>query len=267
MDNDRRRGSRMALWPAAVAVLAAAGIGGWYFFSDHGASTVDDGGFDVSSTSMARAPAPVSTAVSAPAAAPSSLGMIKGGAEALNAAEGSSAAPAAGPASAPAAAEAPRPKNLQEARQNFIAQARKHEGDVRRWAEQLTAKSPVIRGYGKEWMSYPDLKKLNDDYFKDHDPIKFALGLAKAPNFRTMVAKYAGMPEIQAAVVQGMTKEGPTDLLQAGLDVVRQDPEIKGVVTGVAEKLGLPPGMTAVLASNGAAAADKARAAAELQAR
>lgn len=242
---------------ALAALIASAGAG-WYFLNDRGDSTVDSGGFDVSATSKPRAAAPPpAVAESAPAA--SGLSLVKGGAEALD------AGPAAAPApAAPAAPGAPA-RSLPEARGEFIAQARKHEADVIAFAGRLTAQSPVIRRYGYDWMQHPDLRKLNDDYMRNHDPIAFILGLSKAPSFGAMVKRYAGAPEIRAAVVLGMTKEVPTELIQSGLDVLRQDPAIKSVVAGVAPGLGLPPGMTAVLSSADAGAFDKAKAAAELK--
>ena len=242
----------------ALAVLIASAAAGWYFLNDRGDSTVDSGGFDVSATSKPRAAAPPSAAVAEQAPAASGLSLVKGGAEALNA--GLSAAPA--PIAAP---DAPA-RSLPEARREFIAQARKHEADVIAFAGRLTAESPVIRRYGYDWMRHPDLRKLNDDYMRNHDPIAFILGLSKAPSFGAMVKRYAGAPEIRAAIVLGMTKEVPTELIQSGLDVLRRDPAIKSVIAGVAPGLGLPPGMTAVLSSADAAQLDKARAAAELRA-
>lgn len=248
----------------ALAVLIASAVAGWYFLNDRGDSTVDSGGFDVSATSKPRAPAPPSAAVAAPVPAASGLAMVKGAAESFGAVPAAAPAPAPAPAATAAASDAPV-RSLPEARRNFIAQARKHEGDVISFASRLTAQSPVIRRYGYDWMQHPDLRKLNDDYMRDHDPVAFLLGLSKAPSFGAMVKKYAGAPEIRAAIVLGMTKEVPTELIQSGLDVLRQDPAIKGVVAGVAPGLGLPPGMTAVLSSADAARLDKAKAAAELK--
>jgi hypothetical protein len=246
----------------ALAVLLGSAAAGWYFLADRGDSTVDSGGFDVSATSKPRAIAPTAASVSEPAPAASGLSMVKGAAESFGAVP--PPAPAAASA-APAAPDAPA-RSLPEARREFIAQARKHEADVIAFAGRLTAQSPVIRRYGYDWMQHPDLRKLNDDYMRNHDPIAFILGLSKAPSFGAMVKRYAGAPEIRAAVVLGMTKEVPTELIQSGLDVLRQDPAIKGVVAGVAPGLGLPPGMTAVLSSADAAKLDKAKAAAELKA-
>lgn len=250
---------------AAAVVFALSAVVGWHFLSARSEETVDSGGFDVAATRAVR-PRLTGTAAPQPAAPASGLSMIAGGASALQTAEGAAPPPAAAPAATPPAS-APEPaRTLSQARLNFIAAARRHESEVVAYARKLTAQSPVIRKYGEDWMSYPDLKKLNDDYQRDHDPVAFALGLAKAPNFSVMLAKYAGAPDLQAAVVMGVTKEAPPDLVQAGWDLAKHDPQVKSLAALVARKLGLPPGMTAVLTSPDPSAGDKARAAAELKA-
>jgi hypothetical protein len=223
----------------AAAVLLASAVGGWYLLTDRSANGVDSGGFDVSATYKPRAAAPVSAAPE-PAAPPSSLSWLRGGADRLNAAT----PPAPEKDRAPAAAP-PGASSKESAREAFIAQARRYEHDVCRYAERLTAQSPVIRQYGKDWMRYPDLRKLNDDYNRDHDPIAFLVGLSKAPNFGAMVKKYAGSAEIRDAVVQGVTKEVPSDLVDAGMIVLATDPGMREMVSGVAGKMGLPETLAA----------------------
>lgn len=50
--------------------------------------------------------------------------------------------------------------------------------------------SKVIQGWKRDFLSYPDLKKVNDDYRKDKDPLKFMMSMVRSPNFQKMAAEY-----------------------------------------------------------------------------
>ena len=114
----------------------------------------------------------------------------------------------------------------------------------------MTKKYPLIRQYGKDWMSRPDLKKLNDDYMRNHDPIAFIMGLAKAPSLGGMVKKYAGSPIIMEFITQGM-KEAPGDLTSSAMDVLSKDAAAKSLISNVARGLGLPPSVIGLINSGG----------------
>jgi len=48
----------------------------------------------------------------------------------------------------------------------------------------------AIQEWKTEFLSYPDLKAVNDRYAKDGDPVRFMVGMLRSPNFKSMVAKY-----------------------------------------------------------------------------
>ncbi|HXT01748.1 MAG TPA: hypothetical protein VN915_13825 [Elusimicrobiota bacterium] len=230
--SDENTSSGLAGVLTIAVLLAAAALGGWYFLSQRGASTVDSGGFDVGAAATSRPPAP---AAAPEAPARSGLDMMRVDEE-LRAAPPRS--------EQKAAAEAPAPvRALKDARLDFIMEARRNEDLVRRYAERMTARSPVILQYGKDWMSHPDLKKLNDDYMRDHDPIAFLAGLSQAPSFPILLKQYAGKQEILGFIVQGLTKEAPRSLVTSGLALMREDASLKPVITEVETAAGMTPAM------------------------
>lgn len=64
-------------------------------------------------------------------------------------------------------------------------------------------KSPRFRGsraiaeWQKEFLSYPDLKAINDEYQKDRDPLRFLAHMARSPNFQGMALKYLSHPDLR----------------------------------------------------------------------
>jgi hypothetical protein len=129
-----------------------------------------------------------------------------------------------------------------KAKDTFTELCRKHEAKVRDYATAWTRKSIALQRYGKEWMSYPDLKKLNDDYMRDRDPVAFMRGLAQSKNFGTMIKRYAGEPQIQQFAKDGM-KQAPRDLFNGAMDLMSKESVIKSMVDNVLQALGLPPGL------------------------
>lgn len=57
--------------------------------------------------------------------------------------------------------------------------------------------SKVIREWKRDFLTYPDLRAVNDQYRKDKDPIRFLVGMFRSPNFVAMVKKYAATPDAQ----------------------------------------------------------------------
>lgn len=121
---------------------------------------------------------------------------------------------------------------------------------VRNLAIAYTKKYPLIAQYGRDWMSYPDLKKLNDDYMRDRDPVKFMKGVAKSKNFGKLVKKYASAPPIQNFVQEAIGK-APPQTLSTSMEYVTRDGALKQLVYDVSASLGLPPGLLAGMLGGG----------------
>jgi hypothetical protein len=242
-DESARRGGPGGLFVAIVVGGSAVGVVGWYLMTNRGGPSIDASGFDLSTAPQSQRPAPVASASpSTPQA--SGLSMLTGG-------SGVRAAGDSGPSSSSGnqAAGSAKPMDKKEqAHSDFKEQARKHEADVRKFAEMMTKKNPVIRQYGKDWMSHPDLKKLNDDYMRNHDPVAFIMGLTKAPSLGTMVKQYAGNPAIIGFITDGV-KAAPGELTGAAMDVLANDTVAKSLISNIASGLGLPPSITGLINS------------------
>lgn len=126
--------------------------------------------------------------------------------------------------------------------QDFAQLCRANETQVGNLARAYTNRYPSMRQYGRDWMGYPDLKKLNDDYMRNHDPIAFLRGLAKSDNFGKLIAKYATDPAIQGFAKDAI-KRAPGDLVSAGMSFAKQDNLVGNLLDRVTTALGLPPGM------------------------
>ncbi|MDD5656300.1 MAG: hypothetical protein PHF00_03495 [Elusimicrobia bacterium] len=119
----------------------------------------------------------------------------------------------------------------QNAAAAFAEAVRRAESQAHALALSYTRRYPSIRQYGRDWMSYPDLKKLNDDYMRDHDPVRFLRGLVRSPNFIPLSRKYAADPAIQSFVKQAI-REAPGSLLGAALGFFEQDKPLQDMVAG-----------------------------------
>lgn len=147
--------------------------------------------------------------------------------------------PLAGPPGPPAHADAaPRPE------EKFREAVAASEARARALAIAYTKRHPSIASYGRDWMSYPDLKKLNDDYMRERDPIKFMRGLARSENFPVLVKKYAADPAVHSFVIDAV-KQAPAGLASAAAGYLPEDGSVKGLVGTVADALGLPKAVTA----------------------
>ncbi|MBI5241908.1 MAG: hypothetical protein HY926_15655 [Elusimicrobia bacterium] len=125
----------------------------------------------------------------------------------------------------------------------FTEAVRRCEVRAHDLAIRYTERHPVIQQYGRDWMSRPDLKKLNDDYAADHDPVRFLRGLAQAPSFPEFAAKYAREPAVRAFVKDALAG-APKDLLAAAADMLVEDGLLRGLVSDAGRELGLPKGFT-----------------------
>ena len=248
--NPSRTGRFGAVFVIVIVAGSALGVLGWHLLSNRGGSGLDMSGFDLEKTPESRRP--TAAAAGKPQSPASSMGMLKADAGVLIVDGGSSGPGAGRPSGATAPDKRPRQMGLTEA-------ARKYEAAVRRYARRETAKHPIIREYGREWMSHPDLKKLNDDYMRDKDPLKFLAGLSKSENLGKMIKKYAGKNEIRQFIVQG-SKEAPADLAAAAVDALKSDRVVKDLILTIFKGLGIPlSSITAIIAGGDPSKLDKNR--------
>jgi hypothetical protein len=61
-------------------------------------------------------------------------------------------------------------------------------------------KSAIIKEWNRDFLSYPDLKAINRQYWKDRDALAFVAGTLRSPNFPKMLRKYGGSQDLQAFV-------------------------------------------------------------------
>ncbi len=216
------------------------GVLGWHLLQNRGGDRagLDVSGFDLAADPATPRPVAPAPAPSDPTMPASSLGMLKADAGIRIVAGNANSDTAPNQAASQA-------KKQAEAGKSFEQLARKHERTVRAYFMKATAKYPSVRQYGRDWMSYPDLKKLNDDYFRDRDPVKFMKGLSKSENFGKLVKKYSTDPAIRAVVIDA-AKQAPTDLMAAGMDYLNEDSNVKTLLGSVAKGMGLPSSLMAI---------------------
>jgi len=142
-----------------------------------------------------------------------------------------------------AAPQAARPGNPQPAVSVFTEAVRRSEAKAQALAIEYTERYPAIHQYGQDWMSKPDLKKLNDDYMVDRDPVRFLRGLAGARSFPELTAKYARDPAVQAFFKEAL-KETPRELLAASADLLVEDGVLRALLSDTGQALGLPQSFT-----------------------
>jgi hypothetical protein len=236
---DEATSKRSSKGVAILAVLAVAGsaVGVMlYQLAQKEKPTAETTGFDISKTEESK---PVQDAAQAPPGSAAQgdrtmfqaedLGKMRFG-------EGGSA-----PKSGVSAQKAP---------DNFTEACRKMENKVQALAFAYTKRYPSIARYGKDWMSYPDLRKLDQDYLSNHDPVAFMRGAAQSKNFAALLAKYATDPALKSFVMDGI-KQAPGELTASAMALLKEDNAIKTVVANVATALGLPPAATAGILGGG----------------
>ncbi|HEX4048181.1 MAG TPA: hypothetical protein VH309_10125 [Elusimicrobiota bacterium] len=240
-DEQPRRGGRSGgIFVAVVIGGSAIGVIGWYVLTNRTGPAIDKTGFDLSVAPQTRRAAPVASSAPSPEQN-SSLFMVKSDAGVrIGDSNQASSAPTPGPAKAV--------DKKDQAHADFTEQARKHEAEVQAFSMRMNKKYPILRQYAKDWMSHPDLKKLNDDYMRNHDPVAFIMGLTKAPSLGGMVKQYAGNPAIIGYITEGM-KEAPGELTASAMSVLSNDTVAKSLIANVATGLGLPPSITGLISS------------------
>jgi hypothetical protein len=229
------RNSRFGVIFTSIVVGGSAiGVLGWHVFANRSDPALNTTGFDLNTAPVSRQIAPSPTTNSGETAAPSSLSMLHAD-PGIRVVEGNPSSP-----------QTNKTDKKKETHADFTRTARKHESTVQRFAQKMTMKYSVVQEYGREWMSYPDLRKLNDDYMRNHDPIAFMVGLSRAPSLGKMIKKYATRPEMREFVVEGI-KSAPGDLTASAVEVLQNENVVKGLIANVTKGLGLPPSVTAMI--------------------
>lgn len=57
--------------------------------------------------------------------------------------------------------------------------------------------SKAVQAWKKDFLSHADLRALNDEWRKEHDPLKFMMGMVRSPNFQKMAASYLVKPDLR----------------------------------------------------------------------
>ncbi len=133
---------------------------------------------------------------------------------------------------------APAKEESAQTEADFNESALKAEEQVRALGRKYSDRYPVIRQYGEDWISYPDLKKLRDDFWRDKNPAQFMRGLAASENFPKLAKKYIASPEIHAFIRDAIT-QAPGDLMSAAAGFLGQEKSVNQVVNGVAKEMGI----------------------------
>jgi len=167
-------------------------------------------------------PAPVQNALPAPASVPLP--------------EPVAAVPTAAPSRpAPAATRRAAPT----LRERLAEEVRRSEPLYLRLAMRHTRRSKVLQQYGRDWMAHPDLRKLNDEYFEHHDPVRFVYGAASSKNFWNLVSKYSSRPEILSFLTDAV-RAAPAGLRSASSEFMKTDKTAVKLYERFARASGLP---------------------------
>lgn len=59
-------------------------------------------------------------------------------------------------------------------------------------------RSKVVREWKRDFLIYPDLRAINARYQRDRDAVRFVAATVRSPNFKKMLRKYIGTPDVQA---------------------------------------------------------------------
>ncbi len=223
---------------ALILAGSGAGVGLWYTFVSHEDNALDTTGFDMSQSPQDVA-SPLAAAASPlrPRSAPvpsTGLSMIKSEPGLRFGSGGAAAGSAAKPGG---------PQDLNDI-------ARRSGGPVSAFTKRFRDQHPVMRLYSKQWLSYPDLKKLNDDYLKDHDLIKFVHGLERSPNFGPLVRRIALDPashQLATDFISGVAKAAPAELVSSASALLKADHGVMGLAKGVFSAMGAPPMLLSAL--------------------
>jgi len=98
--------------------------------------------------------------------------------------------------------------------------------------------SPAIADWKREFLSYPDLRAVDEGFKKDGDALKFMVQMVRSPNFQSMVQRHLLKPEIQTFVNE-MAK---SSLVADSAKTFLEDSSISSAVQslGLLSKAGAP---------------------------
>ena len=86
--------------------------------------------------------------------------------------------------------------------------------------------SDFVREWKKDFFSYDDLRKVNAEYQKDRDALRFMVNMTKSPNFKELLSKHFKRPDSQD-FLRSMTKSPE---VQAAADTFTENIHIKNMV-------------------------------------
>lgn len=86
--------------------------------------------------------------------------------------------------------------------------------------------SKLAREWKADFLSYPDLKAVNDAYQKDRDAVKFMVNMAKSPNFSELLKNHFSKPETKEFISK-MTK---SKAVQEAASVFKKDTNIDAMI-------------------------------------
>jgi hypothetical protein len=145
-----------------------------------------------------------------------------------------------------AAVRTERPRGLKGIFKNYnvpetqlIVAVRDNEARYHDFVRKSARKHKVLRQYSREWMSYPDLRRLNNEWYRYHDPIRFAQGAARSKNLRQLLVKYSKNNEFRKFVREAV-RQAPADLLFAIKTYTRSDPQAQWMHVRFAQATGVP---------------------------
>lgn len=57
--------------------------------------------------------------------------------------------------------------------------------------------SPTIRAWKKDFLSFADLRSIDEQFNRDHDAVRFLVGVGRSPNFPLLLQKHLAAADIQ----------------------------------------------------------------------
>ncbi|MBI4347391.1 MAG: hypothetical protein HY553_11080 [Elusimicrobia bacterium] len=120
--------------------------------------------------------------------------------------------------------------------------ARRHESWFRNFTIKYQTKHPIVYEWGKEWVTYPELRKARDDYWQERNPVKFAFQVASSPNLAKMIGKYSQNPAMRGYVTD-LAANAPGDVLKSFTNYLTKDSTAIRLLERFVRAAGLPPAL------------------------
>lgn len=122
--------------------------------------------------------------------------------------------------------------------------AKRNENWFRNFTIKYQTKHPIVYAWGKEWITYPELRKARDDYYQNRNPVRFAFQVASSPNLAKMVSKYSSNPAMRGYVTD-LAANAPSEVVKAFTNYLMKDNTATKLVERFAAAAGLPPALAA----------------------